>query len=329
VAVSVVAKKCLDGIRTKIVIMKEKKQTPRRPNYTDSVIWTNPNYSFTGHEQEIASKLDADGYVILSQFIDNELIDEIVRDCEGKYRSDSEYENANRRIADAWKFSEPVRKLATDTRITSLLSAVYGRKAFPFQTLNFSIGTEQRLHSDTIHFDSMPNLFMTGVWVAFEDITLENGPLKYIKGSNNLPIFDCGSIGIPVSNAREDIYLHYEDYENFVEKLVDIIDLKSDFAVMKKGDVFMWTANLIHGGSRINEIGTSRLSQVTHYFYDDCVYYTPLASDPRLGKFSLRIPYNISTKKKYSILRFFRGLRREGFSIFAIIRSLIYTRFGI
>src|SRR5439155_23973453 len=72
---------------------------------------------------------------------------------------------------------------------------MYGRRAFPFQTLNFPVGTQQHFHTDSIHFSSVPERFMCGVWVALEDITEENGPLVYYPGSHRWPIYAAEHLG--------------------------------------------------------------------------------------------------------------------------------------
>lgn len=280
-------------------------------------------------EEAIAVKLRDKGYAILESMFDDDLLDRVVRECQSKYNYNSKHNNENRRVADGWRSMESVSEVACDQRIITLLSKIYGKRAFPFQTLNFDRGTEQRLHSDTIHFNSIPNLFMTGVWVALEDVTLDNGPLAYIENSHKLPVFNCDSAGIRSVSSKEDPYLNYGDYEDFVEEMVKSISKGPKLVQMKKGDVFIWSANLIHGGSPIIKEDSSRFSQVTHYFYDDCVYFTPLSSDLRDAKVHLRLPVDISTKSRTSIWKLIASMKAYGFSATSILRSLIYSKFGI
>jgi hypothetical protein len=82
-----------------------------------------------------------------------------------------------RRVQDAWHEDEDVRAIATNPQILRLLERLYGRAAVPFQTLNFPVGTEQKLHSDANHFSSIPERFMCGVWLAMEDVHADAGPL--------------------------------------------------------------------------------------------------------------------------------------------------------
>jgi hypothetical protein len=70
------------------------------------------------------------------------------------------------RIQDSWSSNEDVREIASNQEIMILLSALYGRRAFPFQTLIFPVGSQQHIHTDSVHFSSHPERFMCGVWVA-------------------------------------------------------------------------------------------------------------------------------------------------------------------
>ncbi len=107
------------------------------------------------------------------------------------------------RIEGAWRTSNSVRRLATNAAVIDLLGRLFGRAAFPFQTLNFPVGTQQHAHSDSVHFSSMPERFMCGVWVALEDVHPDAGPLMYYPGSHRLPIFTNEHIGFASHHALE------------------------------------------------------------------------------------------------------------------------------
>ena len=67
------------------------------------------------------------------------------------------------RVQDAWRYQANIRKLACHPKLLEWLRILYNREPIPFQTLNFSKGTEQATHSDLIHFSCVPNRFMAGV----------------------------------------------------------------------------------------------------------------------------------------------------------------------
>ncbi|MEO1015860.1 MAG: phytanoyl-CoA dioxygenase family protein [Pseudomonadota bacterium] len=171
------------------------------------------------------------------------------------------------RAQDLWRRDQAVRRIASHPPLLQFLSRLYGRRAFPFQTLNFVRGSQQKPHSDTMHFSSEPAHFMCGVWVALEDVSPESGPLVYYRGSQNLPIFDLRDL------PGSDYAAHYEPH---IQAALDENGYAPAHATPKRGEAFIWAANLVHGGSEIRNETLTRLSQVTHYYFDACVYTTPM-----------------------------------------------------
>jgi hypothetical protein len=186
------------------------------------------------------------------------------------------------RIQDAWKFVREAHTLATNANVLSALEQLYGRRPLPFQTLNFPVGTQQRTHSDTIHFNSLPASFMAGVWVALEDIDDNNGPLEYYPGSHLLPEIGMQDAGLEAG------YENYGAYEDFIAQHISKSGIEPSYGLMPKGHALIWHANLLHGGSQQKDPRRTRHSQVTHYFFEDCQYYTPMHSQP--GKPAYRNP---------------------------------------
>jgi ectoine hydroxylase-related dioxygenase (phytanoyl-CoA dioxygenase family) len=176
------------------------------------------------------------------------------------------------RVFDGWKVSRAVRAIALAPRVLRVLYQLYGREPLPFQTLNFPIGTEQRVHSDVIHFASDPPTYMCGVWAALEDIDRDNGALVYYPGSHKLPVVTMEDVA--PGPGKE----YYERYEDRIEQLVAASGLKPAYACLRRGQALIWSANLLHGGSSHHDKSRTRHSQVTHYFFEGCQYYMPLAS---------------------------------------------------
>jgi hypothetical protein len=81
----------------------------------------------------------------------------------------------------------------------------------------------------------------------------------------------------------------------YLQALIDSYGLKKVDVNLKKGQALIWSANLLHGGSAIKDRTRSRHSQVTHYFFEGCLYYTPLLSDLPIGKAYARSIRNIAT----------------------------------
>ena len=204
-----------------------------------------------------------------------ELLDRVVAEVEPLYDSSwRELPQVPTRVQDAWVRIEPVRRLATHERALNALEQLLQRKPLPFQTLNFPVGTTQLAHSDTIHFSTIPAGYMAGVWVALEDIDEDSGPLIYYPGSHKLPYYSMQDLGLGAG------YGHYPGYEQCIQRLIREHGFEAEHGIVKKGQAIIWHANLLHGGSPRKNPARTRHSQVTHYYFAGCEYYTPMESEP-------------------------------------------------
>jgi len=185
-----------------------------------------------------------------------------------------------------------VKEIACNDLLIKMLSKIYGRKAFPFQTLNFPYGTQQKGHSDNVHFDSIPNNFMAGVWVALEDIHEDSGPLFFYEGSHKWPRVDNFLLGYKQDKNQAP---HYHKYTEFWESYADYSKADKKLFLAKKGECLIWSSNLVHGGSKQTDFKRTRWSQVTHYYFEDCSYYTPVFSDEVFNRYCWKEPQNIKT----------------------------------
>jgi ectoine hydroxylase-related dioxygenase (phytanoyl-CoA dioxygenase family) len=191
-----------------------------------------------------------------------------------------------RRIQDAWQSDPDIYAIAANATVMSLLSKLYGRPCFPFQTLNFPVGTQQEAHSDIVHFSSLPEKFMCGVWLAMEDIHPDAGPLFYYPGSHRWPIMSNAII--ERRGFGSDLQSAQDPYAPAWQALCEAHGAERQTFLARKGQALIWCANLLHGGSAQNDPRLTRWSQVTHYFFDNCVYYTPAFSDETIGQLQLR-----------------------------------------
>lgn len=215
-----------------------------------------------------------EGYLVLDCGLPEAVLDGIVADLDGQYPAQVQADGVlpPTRIQDAWKASRNAHLLAVAPRLLDALRELYGREPKPFQTLNFPTGTLQPPHSDSVHFNSAPAGFMVGVWAALEDCDEDNGPILYYPGSHLLPEFDMSDVGVP---AEEE---YYAEYEKFIQRVIREFDLKPKLALVRKGQAFIWSSNLIHGGGERRDLLRSRHSQVTHVYFEGCRYYTPMMS---------------------------------------------------
>lgn len=253
---------------------------------------------WSGEVLRIAKDLNANGFAVF-KFLDTDLVAamrQIPNDFRNKY--DWEAWRAGKleslRIQDAWHYDSRVKEISANSQIISLLTSLYGKPAFPFQTLNFAVSSEQSAHSDHVHFSSLPERFMCGVWVAFEDVDEDNGPLFYYPGSHKWPAYaneHIGVSGFDIGNA----YGHYNKYIDLWEALARSHGVQKKFFYAKAGEGLIWASNLVHGGSKMLDRTRTRWSQVTHYFFEGCGYTTPVANDINQGQIYYREIIDIST----------------------------------
>jgi hypothetical protein len=222
---------------------------------------------------------DRDGYLVFDPpGVSDSLLDAIAGELDGLFVDQDPtpvdgVSYGSGRILDGWRKHKLVRELAVTPKILAFLEDLYGRKPLPFQTLNFKMGTEQMPHSDTIHFDCKPQGYMCGVWIAFEDIDDTNGPLVYYPGSHKLPQYTMQDAGLEAGVDQ------IPDYERFVGEVIEREGLQPSYATIRKGQALIWSANLLHGGAPQKDKSRTRMSQVTHYYFEGCKYWTPLLSD--------------------------------------------------
>jgi hypothetical protein len=205
------------------------------------------------------------------------------------------------RLQDEWTQNSLVRELALLPTIVDLLTRLYGRHPFAFQTLNFAVGSQQPVHSDAVHFHSFPMGFMCGVWIALEDVVEGSGPLMYYPESHRLRYLSAENLQLRPDQVKSEIHPQVL-FQNSWDEMILQHGLKKHHFYPKCGQILIWHANLLHGGEAVVDRSASRWSQVNHYYFADCLYTTPMHSySPDGGGTSLRNPLDINTgKKRYS-----------------------------
>jgi ectoine hydroxylase-related dioxygenase (phytanoyl-CoA dioxygenase family) len=204
----------------------------------------------------------------------NTTIEQLVATGQLKFR----YRN---KLMLAFQKSPLLRQAAEDPQLRALLTALLGHEAQLFQSINFLSGSEQHTHSDSIHMSTYPLGGLIAAWVALEDITPENGPLHYFPGSHQLPYYlnaDYDNQGSTWFIGDKD----YSAYEAFIKQRVAELGLKKQVFLAKKGDIFIWHANLLHGGEPQTNKNLTRKSMVLHYFSSDHVCYHEITQRPAL-----------------------------------------------
>lgn len=267
----------------------------------------------SGEERRRLEHFHRHGYLVVEGLFTAARVDEVRAQVEPLLAgTDPDPRRSTGRFQDAWQDAPAVRAMATDERVSAILRGLYGRGPIPFQTLNFRVGTEQRAHADTIHFSSIPRRYLCGVWVALEDVGAANGSLVYYPGSHRLPEHDYDDLGLRVINPQRGepleglTYVDHERYEDFVEAQLADHGLERVTLEARKGSALFWAAGLVHGGGPILEPGRTRWSQVTHYYFEDCVYFAPICSNAATGDLHLKRVVDVRTGEP--VVHRYRGL---------------------
>jgi ectoine hydroxylase-related dioxygenase (phytanoyl-CoA dioxygenase family) len=223
------------------------------------------------------------GYLILKGFFGAEEADGIQSEVDRLVASHRIHPTRDHKLLFANRLSAAIREVTHDERLTRLLGFILGREVVPFQTINFIHGSNQRAHSDSIHMTTYPLGYLIAVWIALEDTNSDNGPLFYYPGSHRLPYllnedFNDGSTAFTLGKK------HYGDYEDRIEDLIQEKQLQKETFFAGKGDVFIWHANLLHGGTPVLNPALTRKSMVIHYYAKDVIKYHEITERPSLFK---------------------------------------------
>ncbi|MFM2387802.1 MAG: hypothetical protein RL660_2559 [Bacteroidota bacterium] len=259
-------------------------ETPWLDNHqiTSEAIKQHPKFS-TLSELEQAQVLTwpNNGYMVLPQYFNEAEVDTINSEVDNLLQMQAAQHRLDERIIFAIHKSEKIHAISTKQALMNLLGFVLGKPVRLFQSLNFINGSKQLAHSDTIHMTTHPLGYMIAVWIALEDIHADSGPLFYYPGTHKLPYV-----------LKEDYqhggnyFLHGEgDYQKYEQAIAGIIaqnKLAPQTFLAKKGDAFVWHANILHGGSPIVNPALTRKSMVLHFFAEDVICYHEITERPAI-----------------------------------------------
>jgi hypothetical protein len=226
------------------------------------------------------------GYVVIPNLIDGEILDDVWGGYE-KAVGDRKIKLLPEKAGDDDPFPgrclNPHKKVGAFCQIlkhAGLLRTIrllMEREPRPLQTIASHKGSQQGLHSDSIHMTTYPLGYLTAAWIAFEDIHPDCGPLVYYPGSHKLPYVFSREVGISEEDFKREGYGPYhERYEPRIREMV--AKMEPAYFHAKKGDVLIWHANLVHGGSARKNLVLSRKSVVCHFYVKNAFVYHDLAA---------------------------------------------------
>ncbi len=234
------------------------------------------------------------GYVILEQSIQSELLDLFWSDVEELVEHPEKYKMWARidlpkfdpvrerhikdfpkedlqgkyvKLNDFHNLSVAGKKLMTHPAIVNFLDAIFQQNTVVMQSLTFMYGSQQPTHQDYPWVTAKIPSHLAAAWIPLEDIKIDSGPLYYYIGSHKMPKFNFGN-GILYNNRSTKTALEFADY---LDTKCAELKLPKDTLLIKRGDVLIWHAALAHGGGLITNPDQTRKSYVCHYSTEEAL----------------------------------------------------------
>ncbi len=221
------------------------------------------------------------GFVLLPRAVDLNLVDRVLEDiesiAEGKIQRKASYwdstghhiETATRentvqleaKILDMHEASDSAQQIIFAPAISRFLNIVFERPALAFQSLGFIRGSQQGVHRDTAFVRVSSSQEFVASWIALEDVVPGSGELEYYVGSHALPDYLFSGADRWVKPGNPEL----EGFSGALHEMAKAANLEFTQFRPKKGDALIWAAELMHGGSQIEDESRTRKSLVTHY----------------------------------------------------------------
>jgi phytanoyl-CoA hydroxylase len=171
--------------------------------------------------------------------------------------------NGPAKYNDLYLESDIIRACSLHPRLALILSQLLDGAPAICNSLNFVLGSEQSDHIDTWYMPPAVADKMVVTSVCLEDVEPDAGPLVYYPGSHKIPPYRFSHGGIHAIDSEMAACLAY------VKSNLEERKLSRQTFLGRRGDVFIWAAQLVHGGLPIKNLALTRKSLVTHYWRAD------------------------------------------------------------
>lgn len=156
-----------------------------------------------------------------------------------------------------------IRDLCAAAPLVAVLRDLLGANPIVCNSLLFERGSQQDAHFDTFFMPSRTRNMMAASWVAIDAVSQSSGPVYYYPKSHLIEPYRFSHGGInaifaELATGAADHILH----------IIEEHGLQRREFLPQQGDVLIWHAQLLHGGSPITDPSATRCSLVTHYWTD-------------------------------------------------------------
>jgi hypothetical protein len=212
------------------------------------------------------------GYLHLSNVVEEGLIASCVKEVsdsfsipglltanvEGRFINTSDFAPNRASLAQGWRVINAeqhvacIRDIIFHPRTMQIMKEFYSRHVQLIQTLYYEYGSGQMTHSDYPNVtppcaEGFDHSSLVGSTVYFEKSTVDNGALYTFPGTHRdrrLQKLDWNDFP---GNGRDD---KVRTMHEFINKTVEE-NYKRKVITARRGDLILWMADLIHGGSHL------------------------------------------------------------------------------
>jgi ectoine hydroxylase-related dioxygenase (phytanoyl-CoA dioxygenase family) len=173
---------------------------------------------------------------------------------------DDRARGAGNKVNHLYLYDHQVLDILLSDKVLGVVADLIDGNPLLFNGLNLERGSEQRFHFDTFYMPPLAENRMAVLWFALEDIRPGSGELQYYPRSHTIP---------PYRFSHGEIWALGDEmpaFDQYIDAQIGDRGLKPERFRGASGDVFVWHAQLYHGGSAIEVPGSTRRSMIAHYW---------------------------------------------------------------
>ena len=172
-----------------------------------------------------------------------------------------------------------IRRVALSARLRAVCGQLLEGEPMICNSLNFERGSQQPFHIDTWYMPPPVDNRMVVASIALDDVDADNGPLVYYPGSHKIPAYRFSTGRLNEVPAEMPLCMAH------IEREIAARGLAPEEFHGKAGDVFIWHAQLLHGGRAIRDMRRTRSSLVVHYWRAGDLPAGEVRRDPASGAY--------------------------------------------
>lgn len=164
------------------------------------------------------------------------------------------------KVNDLYLTFPEVREVVLGERISAILVELLGDSPVLCNTLNLLRSSQQDDHVDSIYMTPRTPHKLVATWMALQDAHPDAGMLRYYEGSHRIPLHTFSD------GTYHSIKSEMDDWEAHYKAQIEQLGLAPKTFAARRGDLFIWHGDLLHGGGIVNDPDLTRDSLVSHFY---------------------------------------------------------------